>query len=418
MTTYYARRIRFQNGERISVLQRFGGLPVHEATLYLDGLRTRNLASATLHYACMALSVFHKEMDAARIDVMHRFKQGQFLTRPELTRIVNAVRYRMDEDPDFEEKNSKVVSIHRVHPKKKKDAPDPPSVGVQTAAARLRYISDYVRFLSGYVQPSLSKELRKELVNSTEAGIKTLKSLTPRVGRRNTLGSRQGLTIEEQNQLIAAVEPTSPNNPWLSGYVRYRNQIIVLMLLATGMRKGELLGLRVADIQFQTGKVLILRRPDKKDDLRLREPNVKTLEREIAVEPSILKLLAQYINKHRAAIKQARKCPQVFVSSRGSPLSLDSVEKLFVDLRSVLPESYVALTGHVLRHTWNERFSEYADAIGLTGTAEERARAEQQGWSSLKTAQTYTRRYVTRKGNEMSLGLQEKIAEEVKNERK
>jgi len=37
MPNFIAKRVRFRNGERHSVLSRLGGLPVHETTLYLAG---------------------------------------------------------------------------------------------------------------------------------------------------------------------------------------------------------------------------------------------------------------------------------------------------------------------------------------------------------------------------------------------
>jgi hypothetical protein len=47
MTSFIAKRIKFRNGERCSVLIRPGGLPVHEATLYLARYRS-TLAENTL----------------------------------------------------------------------------------------------------------------------------------------------------------------------------------------------------------------------------------------------------------------------------------------------------------------------------------------------------------------------------------
>lgn len=68
------------------------------------------------------------------------------------------------------------------------------------------------------------------------------------------------------------------------------------------------------------------------------------------------------------------------------------------------------LTSHVMRHTWNERFSEEADAMGLSESVEERARNNQQGWSdNSKMGATYTRRHTAKKGREVSLKLQEKL---------
>lgn len=398
MPAYFARRIQLQNGERLTVLQRSGGLPVHEATLYLDGLRTRGLASATLHAACMALAVFHREMDAAGIEVMLRFKQGMFLSQPELTRLATAMRYRAQEDAPPSRDGSNVISIHRVHPRRAKAQTDAPTVNAHTVASRLRYIADYLTFLSDYVIAQLPKEQAKELREAAAWGLATFKEFIPKSTNRNNLGTRVGLTEEEQKLLQAVVDPDSPDNPWESLFVRRRNQLIVLTLLATGMRKGELLGLRIADINLQTGKLLILRRPDKRDDPRLTEPNTKTREREVLIDPSIVRMLNEHINVHRHAIKRARKFPQIFVSEDGAPLSQSSVEKMFVALRSVLPELSCPLTCHVLRHTWNERFSECADDDGLDEEREQRARAEQQGWSSLSSARVYTKRHTARKG--------------------
>jgi integrase len=94
----------------------------------------------------------------------------------------------------------------------------------------------------------------------------------------------------------------------------------------------------------------------------------------------------------------------------GQPLSLKSIDKIFVQLREACPGLPIALTSHVLRHTWNERFSEQAELLGLTDTVEEKARNEQQGWTDNSTsAATYTRRYVSRKGRNISLKLQEQL---------
>jgi hypothetical protein len=56
MVEYVAKRVKFRNGERHSVLSRRGGLPVHEATLYLAKYRTRGRAANTIHAVCMSLA--------------------------------------------------------------------------------------------------------------------------------------------------------------------------------------------------------------------------------------------------------------------------------------------------------------------------------------------------------------------------
>ncbi len=123
-----------------------------------------------------------------------------------------------------------------------------------------------------------------------------------------------------------------------------------------------------------------------------------------------MKVLWSYINKERRSIKAARAVPQVIVSDEGKPLSQASIDKLFAQLREACPGLPVRLTSHVMRHTWNERFSEQAEAMGLPEAVEEKARNSQQGWSDdSKMAATYTRRHTAKKGREISLKLQEKL---------
>jgi predicted Zn-dependent protease len=71
-----------------------------------------------------------------------------------------------------------------------------------------------------------------------------------------------------------------------------------------------------------------------------------------------------------------------------------------------------------MRHTWNERFSEQAEAMNLPEVAEQRARNSQQGWSdNSKIAATYTRRYTDRKGRELALRLQEQLDDKLRDDK-
>lgn len=93
MPNFIAKRVKFQNGERHSVLSRPGGLPVHEATLYLGKYRKRGRAANTIHSVCMVLALLYRELAKADIDLLQRLRQGQFLTVPELNRLADAAQY-------------------------------------------------------------------------------------------------------------------------------------------------------------------------------------------------------------------------------------------------------------------------------------------------------------------------------------
>lgn len=413
MAKYIARRIQFRNGERHSVLSRVGGAPVHEATLYLARFRTRGRSANTIHFVCVALSLVHRWLDDAEIDLFARMRRGQFLALPEVARLAHAAQFRVA-DLDVDERgeaqlSGQVVDLSRVRMRRKVKDNEFQPVDVATQASRIRYIADYLRFLSTYICAELPPQQRATLDFETSVALQALLAQVPAVSRRDKLDSRQGLSPEDQSRILEVVHPDSPNNPWQRGFVRRRNWLIVVLLLATGMRRGELLGVQIGDLKANSPKLRVIRRADSTTDTRRIQPVAKTTDRELELRPEIMRSVWTYI-KERHSIKAARKVPQLIVSDEGVALSEQSITKMFAELRKACPGLPVRLTSHVLRHTWNERFSEQAEQMQLSDAVEEKARNEQQGWSDdSKMAKTYTRRYSQLKGRQIALKLQEKL---------
>lgn len=412
MPNFVAKRVKFQNEERHSVLQAVNGLPVHEVTLYLGKYRTKGRAANTIHSVVRCLALLYRHLDAAKINLLARLGEGTFLTSPELERIAADVQYRMDDidnEPESQS-NSKIIHIAKIAFRRRKPDEAVVPVHVSTQASRLRYIADFLQFISRYVGATLELPKRRQLETETTSGLAAFREHIPAVPNRTKLNARVGLTLEEQNRLLDVIRPESPRNPWARRHTRLRNWLFVVVLLASGMRRGELLGLQIGDLSTTEPKLQIIRRADEGKDPRTVQPGTKTNDREIELAPAIMRMLWSYINNERRSIMAARKVPQVFVSDEGDPLSQASIDKVFLQIRQACPDLPEDLSSHVMRHTWNERFSEEADALGLSESAEEKARNTQQGWSdNSKMGVTYTRRHTAKKAREVSLKLQEKL---------
>lgn len=414
MANYIAKRVRFRNGERLSVLSVSYGLPVHEVTLYLDSFRKKGRAANTIHFVCCTLALLYRELDRAKVNLTKRLEEGRFLTVPELDRLASLAQLRMsDIDDEAKRKNkSNLINVTRITLRLKADELQPAPVDIGTQATRLRYMAGFLAFAARYVAATLPSEVRERLEKESADALAAFRAQIPAVPKRAKLESRFGLSLGEQDRLVSVVHPDSPHNPWSRGFVRKRNWLIVVLLLATGMRRGELLGLQIGDLNPREPRIRIIRRADIPEDARRVQPNTKTHDREIELMPSIMKAIWTHINGERRSIRAARKIPQIFVSDEGEALSGASIDKMFVQLRNACPGLPVSLTSHVMRHTWNERFSEQADALGLSEEEEQQARNQQQGWSdNSKMAATYTRRHTAKKGNEISLKLQERLDE-------
>ena len=162
-----------------------------------------------------------------------------------------------------------------------------------------------------------------------------------------------------------------------------------------GLRRGELLALRVPDINFQKSTVEIVPRPHNSQDPRSDQPLAKTRGRELPLSPELLKLTRTYIMQHRPFQGHARRHDFLLVASQtGAPLSIMAISKLFEKLRHenrTLPKN---LSAHILRHTWNDTFSELMDQQRTPQPDEQKIRAYLMGWSETSTtAAIYTRRH-------------------------
>lgn len=417
MSDYTARRVRFDNGERTSILLRAEtGQPVHESVLFLHAQRVQGKAANTIHIAAANLAFLHRELDRLSISLEERLSQGKVLSAPEVLRLVDKARYRVSDFYDEQVQDGparNIVSIERLR-MRRQGRPTLKPVDPGPHASRLRTFVNYFEFRANYADANTNVGLVKQLRSEIKQLADVLRAHIPNIPRRAKLGARIGLSMEEQNRLLGVVQIDSPANPWKRPYVRVRNWLIIVVLLASGMRSGELLGLQIGDLNATLPKLQIKRRADAASDPRRVQPNTKTYDREIELNPSIIKKIWEYINGERRAIKEARRYPQIFVADDGQPLSLKSIEKMFAQFRKACPGLPLVLTSHVMRHSWNERFSEEAEAMNMSEQREERARSEQMGWSDRsKMAQTYTRRYTQRKGRAVRLRIQNQLQEKL-----
>lgn len=149
--------------------------------------------------------------------------------------------------------------------------------------------------------------------------------------------------------------------------VALRNKALFEFMYATGARVSEVSGVRVTDIQWDRGQVLLFGKGSK--------------ERIVPLHNECLVALREYCEKGRPSLQIRPSVTQVFLSMRGNPLSTGSIRKVFKDemARLGLDES---LSPHAMRHT-------FATDL-LDGGADLRSVQELLGHASLSTTQIYT----------------------------
>lgn len=418
---YRIKTVVTPSGERLPILLGRNGLPIFEPTVFsLSEVRSRNRASNTIDSYLRSVMVFLLFLELRRIDLEERMSDGRFLVLGEIEDLVRVCRWPIEKiytmlDEAFvssRQIESSIVSFEKLRMKSSRHVYV--EIDPSSAATRLRNIRDYIRWLVSVrmSKHGISAALRMALESSAQNTTHAIDVRLPS-GFFNASGydQREGLEPHVVQQMLEVMKPHSQANPWQGEHAQYRNELIVLWLLSFGLRRGELLNIRIGDVDFRESTVTVMRRADDSKDPRKNQPRVKTKGRKIPISAGLLDKTNEYILNHRYTIQGARKHDFLFVSSGdGAPLSIPSVNKVFKVLREKHPELPANIFPHILRHTWNDRYSEEMDANKVGEEAEKKTRSYLMGWSETSgTAVTYTRRHIRKKARAASLAMQENM---------
>lgn len=424
MLDLFIRTITFESGEQFPMLiDRETGIPLFHPTVYQVSMRrSKGSATATLVRDLQAIMFLYRWGQKNGIDVEMRFRTHDFLSLHEIDSLAQEAWTPLDEvldnavkgaGPEVRQRSMTTLSRYRKKLKHQKFKP----VAPDTMGVRLAYVRDYLDWLALQRLSRLNKSsgdyaaldsARQQMRQAIDARIPSGQGK----GTGNPDGSQMGLEKSQQKRLLEVIDPGSPENPWQGSHTRERNRLLTLILLLLGLRRGEALGLKVADFDFQQATVTVHLSPDDIHDPRQQKPQAKTRARLLGLSPELCKLCRDYVIKHRSRLSGVRLHPFLFVEGKGgAPLSIPGCNTVFLSLRNKIPDMPRDFSAHTLRHTWNDRFSEKADELIRKGAwtieDEKKARTEAMGWEpNSGMAAVYARRHARERAREALVEMQ------------
>jgi len=140
----------------------------------------------------------------------------------------------------------------------------------------------------------------------------------------------KNLSKQEALALLEIID----NDPYLHPFLRRRNYAIFQTLILTGLRRSELLNLRLADVDLENLKITVRQGKNAKDRL-------------LPITLELSRTLLIYLEERRRLNK---KCPAFFTSfTLDGPFTASGLEKLVRKLRQ---SSGIRFHIHQLRHTF------------------------------------------------------------------
>ena len=163
---------------------------------------------------------------------------------------------------------------------------------------------------------------QEELIPSNPAG--RLKA--PKAPKKVT----PAFTDDHIQRMLAVCDTSKPTG--------FRDYVILLLLLDTGMRVAEIGSLRVENVH----------------DTYIKVEGKGRKEREIGIHPEMSKLLWKYVHKYRHAVDGE---PLLFVGRRG-PLGVYGIQYVVRSIKQKTGLSHIKLSAHVFRHTHSKMYME------------------------------------------------------------
>ena len=388
---YVVRVVVAAKGERMPlVVDTATCAPDHDATVYATSLsRPASGSHSTVEQELRGVAALLDFLAARRIDFVARVASGTFLTVAELDGLV--LHFGRDPRPGGAGRR-----------------PGERTVVLRTGAAR-RYLEHRIDILSHGIWTTL--EARAAGSAAAAAFLAQVAARAPTPRPKDT--DRKALTHAQETALVSALLAME-RVAWASGqaapmFAADRTLLWFDWAVEFGLRTGEMLGLRLQDMDLDARTFRIVRRPDADDDPRRELARVKGEGRELSLSPYLAARTLEHVATVRAALPGAAFHDFLFTAATGAPLSRSAVNKTFATLRRACPVLGADFCNHVMRHTWNERFGEGAAAGGLTAQEETAARAYAQGWRDGGTATAYLKHRTRRHAAEVSRGNQQRM---------
>ena len=373
------------SGERYClVIDRVTELPIYYPNLFITTqLRNKSDSFSTMLSAANNIAILLRFLEDRNINLEERIL-GRDLFET----------YELDDLRDFTQQRFSKVADEGV-------------VSSITHYMRLTTIAQYISWYANHLI-KLPSTVEARQIKRVETQIKSRRP----VKRGRNRDQDRSLDEVQLEALFEIIKVGSEHNPF-GEQVQRRNRLMILILYYLGIRGGELLNLRISDIDFAKHQLKIVRRADEKDDPRIQEPNAKTLERTIPLGELLSKELHEYIAGDRRKVTNAKRNNFLFITHKkgptiGQPISKSSYYKIFNIVKSVAPQLY-ELTGHKLRHTWNRKFSEKMDSMDEPASEEkqDQIRSYIMGWKQGSGTSThYNKRFVQEQAQKAALALQ------------
>lgn len=339
------------------------------------------------------------------------FTEGEFLASGDVLDLVRYLALPATEqarEHQIATAQGKVVSITaRSKGRRSDEDRDGDAVPSAELATRIRYVAKYAewhrhRRFDNRTNPAAHDLHRNE---SAKASVANLRSKAPEVGG----GWHDELSLEAPDPAVLMrideiLTPGSPENPFKSSFVQWRNYLAYRMLFDTGARRDEVKTAKTDSVISRERKFYI------------RES--KTVPRTVPIISKTSDVFDRFFKDHWLTLPagcEAHKTGDIFTDVKGRPLTSGKfINRLFLAVREIDGPLAWKITPHTMRRAWNYILSQKIDRMpeGKRLPAEQEAaiRRRMMGWSeNSRQPERYNRRHIRERADVIAQEMMDQL---------
>ncbi|WGK65050.1 tyrosine-type recombinase/integrase [Croceiramulus getboli] len=226
-------------------------------------------------------------------------------------------------------------------------------------------------FIRSWIVHLVEEGVSNRSVNRKISALRTYYTYLLKIGaiKANPLSKHRSLKTEKKVQVPFSEKEVADVMAQLQDLVDFegvRDRLIVELLYSTGMRRAELIGLRLSDLRLEEGMLRVLGKRKK--------------ERIIPLLPQVRETLTLYLGK-RSEIEGAAQEAHLLITRRGVKIYPTLVYRIINQYFSEVSQK-IKTSPHVIRHSFATHL--------LNGGADLNAVKELLGHASLASTQIYT----------------------------
>lgn len=374
--------IDHESGDQLPILLDKDGLPITMPFEFVLGRRA--LGTNTLVRNLRELSVLFKWLESEGIDIWNRISSGKGFTEAEIRGgLIESLRREQ-----FQSRKVKKLSV------------SPNTFNQRLTTVRQFFGLYFDIYLGSILFNDLSYERIRDQKNRTLAWLDSSFISAP----PKNCTKQKGLSLKQAKFLVNCLRPESKKRFGLNSAVNFRNYILVMIMLNYGLRPGEVLSLKVEDIEFGAiSCIKVLRRTSDKEDKRRPRPKIKRNGRVMPIDDTVFaKHLDEYIMHWRDVLEAnaEQESDYLILNDEGRPLSQPSIVQFFQILRSRFPDDLPTnLTAKSLRHTFSSNMEKVLREVGLDEQRRMEALADLRGDSNLSSQEIYIAQEIQEQAN-------------------